>query len=281
MTARGHRAAVVPAAADWAVLTPAAEAPPLHQQVTAAITRRIAEGPLRPGSLLPPEIALARQFGVSRHTIRAGIAALVREGLLERRPGKGTFVRIPRIEQSLACFYSLAHEMRARGSQLETSVLARGQLAPGDPLAAPATAALGLPDPAEIGYLRRLRLVDGTPLALETITFPAALCPALLANPAPGAPDLGAEPFYDVLAARAGVAVARARETLRPEAISGREACALRVAPGTPVFRVERASYTRAAEGERAVEWRTAAIRGDRYEYMVDLLNPREAGDGG
>lgn len=268
---------VFDAGSAWAILTPEGADFPLHEQVTAAITGQIERGALRPGSLLPPELDLAQRFGVSRHTVRAGIAALVRAGLLERTRGRGTYVRRPRIQQSLARFYSLSHELRTQGKRLETRVLARGRLARRDMLAQPACRALGLDGPASVGFLRRLRLIDDTPLLLETIAFPAALCPALLEPPPPGADDPGADPFYDTLAERGGLTVTRAHETLRPESVRGAEARLLRVAAGTPVFAVERTSLA----GDQPVELRRALVRGDRFSYAVDLLNPVEEGDHG
>lgn len=268
------------AAAGWVTLTPGDTSQPLHERVTAAIAHQIELGTLRPGSLLPPELELARRFGVSRHTVRAGIAGLVRAGMLERHRGRGTYVRRPRIQQSLARFYSLAQEMRTQGKHLETQVLARGGLTARHELAQPACRALSLDDPAAIGYLRRLRLVDGTPLLLETIAFPAALCPVLLEAPPPGASapdDPAAAPFYDTLAERVGLVVSRAHETLRPVAVGRAEARWLGVPPGTPVFAVERTSFA----GDRAVELRRTLVRGDRVSYAVDLLNPVDEGEHG
>lgn len=247
---------------------------PLHRRVTAALTQQIERGELRPGVMLPPETELARRFAVSRHTMRAGLDALVRQGLLERRRGKGTIVREPPISQSLERFYSVAHEMREQGEELRTQVLARGRLDAADPLAALACERLSIADPSIIGYLLRLRLVQGSPLMLETLTFPVALCPTLLDSPAPGSNDPAAGSFYDALLERAGVRVARARETFRPALVMGYEARLLGVSPGTPVFDVERTSY---AEG-RAVEWRRSLARGDRYSYAVDLRNPDDKG---
>ncbi len=263
-------------ASAMAELPRAGNSMPLYRQVTEAIARQIEEGSLQPGSLLAPEVELAHQLGVSRFTVRAGIDELVRAGLLERHRGKGTFVTVPRIQQSLARFYSVAHEMRARGASLETQVLSRGRLYVGHPLAATASERLGLEAPADIGYLERLRLVDGTPLLLEWIMFPAEVCPALLAAPLVGAGDPAAASFYDELAKRAGVVVSQAHETLRPELVTGHDARLLKVRSGSPVFLVERVSTA----GERIVEWRRAFVRGDRYGYSVDLVNPVDEEDG-
>jgi len=263
------------AAAARAGTPPSEESLPLHQRITQAITQQIESGQFRPGEMLPPELELARHFGVSRHTMRMGLESLVREGLIERHRGKGTVVRRPPIQQRLVHIYSIAHEMRQRGLELKTQVLARGRFDAQDELAALACERLEMVEPSQIGYLLRLRLVEGAPLLLETLTFPAELCPVLLNLPTAGASDPGAAPFYDVLAAQAHLHVTRAHETFRPVLVTGYEARLLAVPAGTPVFEVERTSLA----GDRKVEWRRTLARGDRYSYAVDLLNPVEQGD--
>ncbi len=44
-------------------------------------------------SLVPPEIEICRNFNISRATVRSAFMELVKEGVLERIPGKGTFVK--------------------------------------------------------------------------------------------------------------------------------------------------------------------------------------------
>lgn len=247
---------------------------PRHRHISRTLTRWIEEEQLPPGSLLPTEVELARQFGVSRHTMRAGIDALVRAGRLERFRGKGTFVTHPRIQQSLAHFYSVAGAISARGAHLETVVLERGRLHPDHVLAEPASEGLGVADVRRVGYLKRLRSVEGVPLLLEWLTFPVDLCPSLLIEPVAGEDDPAAAPFYDTLTKYAGIVVSTARETLQPVVVAGHEARLLEVPPRTPVFAVERVSYV----DERPIEWRRALVRGDRYSYVVDLKNPGEEG---
>jgi GntR family transcriptional regulator len=175
---------------------------PLYRRIGAEILRRMAAGELPPGARLPPEVDLARQFGVSRQTMRAALASLVRDGRLERTPGRGTVVLRPKIEQHLQRFYRIEQPGAQHGRCLAVRVLARGRLRRDDELAERACAQLGLDDPQEIGYLLRLRLADGLPLLLEHLTFPLRVCPTLLDEPASGERDLGAQSFYDVLAAR-------------------------------------------------------------------------------
>ncbi|HLW03335.1 MAG TPA: GntR family transcriptional regulator [Ktedonobacterales bacterium] len=263
-----------PARIPWATLLAVDEGIPLHRRITATIREQMDQGLLRPGDVLPPEVELARQFDVSRHTLRVALEALVRAGRLERQRGRGTVVKRPPIEQSLARFYSLAEEMQLRGTDLQTQVLARGRLSPEDDLAARACERLGIGEAQQIGYVLRLRLVEGTPVFLETITFPVALCPYLLEVPAPGRADVGAAPFYETLEQRSHLAVTRARETFRPLLVSGYEARLLGVPSGSAVFEAERLSFV----DEQPVEWRRTLARGDRYLYAVDLVNPREEG---
>ncbi len=64
----------------------------LHHQIFLVLRDRILNGQYEPGGLMPTEDELARLFSVSRVTVRAALATLGREGLVERRQGVGTFV---------------------------------------------------------------------------------------------------------------------------------------------------------------------------------------------
>ena len=79
-----------------------------YHQLADELTRQIRDRVLEPQQRLLSEPALARQFGVSRDTVRAAIAVLERRGLLLRRRGVGTFVAGPRVRQDpsrLGAFY--------------------------------------------------------------------------------------------------------------------------------------------------------------------------------
>ncbi len=70
----------------------------LHQQVAESLRELIIEGKIQPGDALPPERALAKQFGVSRATVREALRALQMWGLVEARQGGGNYVCVPSIE---------------------------------------------------------------------------------------------------------------------------------------------------------------------------------------
>lgn len=67
-------------------------AEPLYRRIAAELRGQIDSGDLPPGRQLPAELELGDQFNASRHTIRDAVKALISLGLVEVRPGQGTFV---------------------------------------------------------------------------------------------------------------------------------------------------------------------------------------------
>jgi GntR family transcriptional repressor for pyruvate dehydrogenase complex len=65
---------------------------PTTEQVVAQVHELIKQGRLRPGDRLPPEREFARQLGISRPSLRAGLRSLIAMGVLRARQGSGTFV---------------------------------------------------------------------------------------------------------------------------------------------------------------------------------------------
>ena len=65
---------------------------PKYQQIKRRLRREIDEGTYAPGAILPSEAALLERFGASRPTVVRSLQELVREGVVYRRQGKGTFV---------------------------------------------------------------------------------------------------------------------------------------------------------------------------------------------
>ncbi len=66
---------------------------PLYMQVYEALLDAICKGEYRNGGMLPTEKGLAAQFNVDRQTVRKALDLLVNEGVLEKRPGVGSFVK--------------------------------------------------------------------------------------------------------------------------------------------------------------------------------------------
>lgn len=65
----------------------------LHESIVAQIQKRLERGELKPGDQLPPERILAEQLHVSRPSVREALRSLELLGVIESRPGGGTFIR--------------------------------------------------------------------------------------------------------------------------------------------------------------------------------------------
>jgi GntR family transcriptional regulator len=107
--------------------------------------------------------------------------------------------------------------------------------------------------------VRRIRLGDGRPIALERSLFPAARFPGMLEFRLDSS-------LYELLETRYGLRPHRARESLEPVTAGVREAEALDVAEGAPLMQVERTAYARSGE---PLEFARDLFRGDRTRVVV------------
>src|SRR5688572_7147653 len=65
---------------------------PLYLQVRDALVERIGKGEWKPGTAIPNEVELAREFGISSGTMRKALDLLETQRVLSRKQGRGTFV---------------------------------------------------------------------------------------------------------------------------------------------------------------------------------------------
>ena len=209
------------------------------------------------GDSIPSERELCAQFGVSRMTVRQAVDALVVEGLLERVQGRGTFVAQPKVDLQLR-LASFPEEMRRRGMEPDLRVLAAEATTATPQLAE----ALELPVGADVYYLRRLRLADGLPMAVEENWVPAVLVPDLL-DPEP-APSV-----YDALAARE-LTPTWGEDVIEAVQLDEEVAGHLGLSPGTAGLQIRRRTFS----GDLAVDYGVSIYRGDRYSLWVPVSAP-------
>ena len=213
---------------------------------------------LSPGDAIPSERQLSIDLGVSRLTVRAALDDLVREGYLLRRRGAGTFVSEPKVAKGVGTVTSFSDDMRERGMTPASRTL--------DLQVVPAGARLGRilhVSPAEpVAVIKRLRLADGDPMAIELLHVRQSLVPDLTAA------DLEVNSFYDLLASRYQVEIVGGTQTVEPTVTNEEESNALGVPLHSPALLFER--VTRAASGD-IVEFTSSTYRGDRYRLVSEL----------
>jgi GntR family transcriptional regulator len=209
------------------------------------------------GDAIPSERQLCVDLGVSRLTVRAALDDLVREGLLVRKRGSGTFVSEPKIAQELT-MTSFTEDMQRRGMvpgsrtlELRTST------------AGPWLGRILHVSPSEsIVVVKRLRLADHETMAIETLHVRESLVPGLSAE------DLESHSFYELLSDRYGVDVVGGLQTIEPTVTNEEESEALGVPLHSPAFLFERTTRSRAGE---IVEYVRSLYRGDRYRLVTEL----------
>jgi GntR family transcriptional regulator len=216
---------------------------------------------LRVGDAIPSERQLTQELGVSRLTVRAALDDLVREGLLVRRHGSGTFVSEPKIAQELT-MTSFTEDMQRRGMVPGSRTLGLR--------VTPAGAHLGRllhVSPSEpVMIISRLRLADRETMAIETLHVRESLVPGLTA------PDLERQSFYEILEGRFGITIVGGHQTVEPTVTNEEESAALGVPLHSPAFLFERT--TQSASGE-IVEYVRSIYRGDRYKLVTQLNRGR------
>jgi GntR family transcriptional regulator len=220
----------------------AVERQPKYLRIYTELRDRIEGGRWPAGSPLPAQRELADEFGVSMMTLRQAVQLLADEGLVGTRHGLGTYVT-PRFAHDLGHLRSFASDLAAQGAPVTTRRLDATVTAP------PPAVGARLGGPAAALRLRRLRLVGGRPVILQTswlpVPLPGGLDPGdLLAAEASSAGDRG---LYTMLADR-GLTVARAAETITPTALSPADALDLERPAGALALLSHRVSFTAAGD---------------------------------
>ena len=243
----------------------AAVEPMKGRRIYLLLSERISSEALAAGARLPGEHSLAAEFGVSRMTLRRALGQLVRENLLERRPGVGTFVHdreMPhRVRADLADVFANLREM---GRQTSVRLLAFAYVTPPDAIAA----ALNLPTGARTQRSERVRLMDGGPFSHLTTHVPEAIGVTYSET------ELATNALLGLLE-RGGMVAGRATQTMTATLAGPEVAAALALDIGAPLISLTRVVHDRDGRG---VEHLHALYRPDRFSFQMELLRTGSAG---
>lgn len=227
------------------------------QQIREELAGEIAEGRVGPGQKLPTEAALARRFGVNRHTVRRALGDMQAEGLVHARRGAGVFVTHQPVPYRLGPHVRFSQNIAASGHAGAREILRLETV----PAAEAEAKALQLDPGAEVHVLENVALIDKVPAAFSYCVFPAARLEAL-----PGALR-AAGSITQALAACGVTTYERAWTRIGAERAGATVARHLAMAEGAPVLRT--ISLNRASEGW-PVEYARTQFCADRVEFVVD-----------
>ncbi len=229
---------------------------PLHVQVHKALRRFIELPKCQQGGLLPDELSLAAQLGVSRGTLRMAIGRLVQEGVLERRAGVGTRVARRKAESGITSWRSFTREMARRGIAVQTFHSEYRQL----PASVDAVRALELKRSTPLWRLDRLRGWDNRPVLHSSSWFHPRLGLT-------GREDF-TKPLYEVIESETGAVAHNAREEFLAVGADARMAELLKVKRGTPLLLRRHIVFDR---GNRPIEFAEVRYLSSRFTLTLDL----------
>ncbi|HEY0827704.1 MAG TPA: GntR family transcriptional regulator [Bacilli bacterium] len=233
---------------------------PLYHQLKEILRSQIENGNWKSGDIIPNENLIASDYGLSRGTVREAMDDLVREGLLTRQRGRGTFVAAPKLEQGILSLYSV-HEYTKQtghipGSQILEFVTEQANKKVKEHLQLSAN--------SEIYKLVRTRLVDGEPIMYDRVYIPASDFPGLSEK------DISNVSLYEILSRDYGVVLGKAHQYFEPVLIDQYESQLLKVDKGSPALLIER--VTNRMNGTPVV-YSKIIIRGDRCRFFAEIPN--------
>lgn len=232
---------------------------PKYHQVYLVLREQLHDGRFSDG--VPGEIALMRQFGVARVTVRKALGLLAAERLIRRTPGRGTVPLPARAARGASGgdgerFDGLFENRLGVGPHTHVKVLSVRAV----PCPAAVAEVLGIAEHEPVQKAQRVRSIREGPLSHITTYVPQALAPF-------GRRDLSHKPIL-MLLEDAGVQVGRATQVISARLADAEVARHLDVAVGSALLAVQRVVFDRR---NRPVQWLLGLYRPDRYEYRTEL----------
>jgi GntR family transcriptional regulator len=229
---------------------------PLYKQVRDKLTRRIADGGWKAGAMVPSEMQIAAELGVSQGTVRKALDDMTAAKLLVRRQGRGTFVATHDEARILFQFFKLQPDGGPSVFPESEIISVRDGAADEDE-----AAALAIFKGEPVIRIRRVRSLAGRTCIAETITLPLALFDGIERGPVPNN-------LYELYARQYGVTVAGGAERIKAVAADDGAARLLGVSVGAPLMLIDRVAT--ALDG-RPVERRVSLCDTTAVSYVAAL----------
>ncbi len=230
------------------------------EEVAGQLADRVRRGVYSTAQRLPSEYDLAKEFDVSRLTVRKAIDLLIRQQVLVKDPGKGTYVMATpeKVESGRLGLQGFTEAAKAYGKVSRTEVLSFG---PADHLPPVVTQALQLENRHDqrVDLLVRRRFWDDDPMTIEKI----AICHEYVA-------DRKASDFtgslFDLIERE--VPIAYSHQEIEAILVDSELADLLHVHLGDPLLRVNSVTYTADA---KPIFYDTSYYRADKYSFKSTL----------
>ena len=240
---------------------------PLYQQIQHLIRHRIFTRDYVPGAQIPSEHDLCAELHVSRVTLREALRELVREKLLVKIQGKGTFVALNQPKRLAPVRYTgFLEELQDRVRKLTV----RDVEVTRTPVTPELAKTLALdPDATEVVLIKRVREIDGEPFSFTLNYLPVSIGNRI--KPA----DLQTQPLLKILQQDLKIPIVRATETIAAAPADPDVAGRLGIPVLYPVLHMTRVMFTTADKPFEVVD---IYYRADKYHYSVNLVRVKRQG---
>lgn len=230
---------------------------PIYYQLAEHIKQLIEKGDLTPGDSLPAEREYAEKYQISRMTVRQAFTQLVNAGYLSRRQGKGTFVAERKLEQPLQGLTSFTEDMKARGLEPGNEFIHFQTI----PATSQISQHLCIQEDEPVYEIKRIRLADNVPMALETNYISANLISGLTET-------IVNQSLYGYIEEKLGYHIEEATQIIESTLASPLEAKYLKIKTGAPIMSILRNTFL---EDGTPFEFVISAYRADRYTFKIHM----------
>ncbi|PKM67251.1 MAG: GntR family transcriptional regulator [Firmicutes bacterium HGW-Firmicutes-2] len=229
----------------------------IYQDVKKELTYRIHEGVYKAGEKIPSERDLSLAFKVSRMTIRQALSELVVEGALYKSMGRGTFVSSPSLYQEN--LKSFTQTLIGQGMMPSTKVIEVATISQMKKI----SQWLNVDQMSPYYKVKRLRLGDGVPIALETIYIPKKYAEELPKH------DL-THSLYKILEQEYGYDLTHITCDIEANISSRIIMEAMGLNKQTALLKITGITY---AQNDLKLFYEESYYRSELYKYHVDILN--------
>jgi GntR family transcriptional regulator len=231
---------------------------PYYQQLYEILRGKITRGEWKPGELIPAESELMVSYQISRSTVRQVLDLLVKEGLIYRERGRGTFIAYPTLEESMMRIVSFTEDMQQRGFVPGTRVLSASLV--------PAQREIGerlqINEGEELARIERLRLANNIPMSIEETHLIHRFCLNVLNH------DFASQSLRQILMKDYGIRLVNAKQVIHALLASESLANLLEIKPKTALLAIERVTFSQYGI---PIEFLRIFYRADRYALYNEL----------
>lgn len=234
---------------------------PIHIQLTQIIKEMIENKELVEGSYLIPERELCKIQEVSRMTVNKAILNLVNEGILERKQGKGTFVAYKKQKHKFENLKGFTEVMGEKNLSVKNKILKFKIKTQNKYI----RQKLNIINTDELIFeIRRLRIIEGDPFALETVYIPQKMCPDLNAK------LVEENSLYTLFKERYNYKTKKAIQTVEPITLSKLDAQSLNQQMNSLALKFDRVVYT---QDDEVLEYTISIFSSDKHQYQMVLTD--------